>query len=148
MRRKPMQRPRTAGDPLTAAEDHLGHALSAPVPGREGEWKKGACAALEVVEKALRQHMKLARAPEGLFAEVDNTRSTLARQKDLLCRDHRVLLEECRALEGEARQAAGAPELAAFRDHAQRFLAHLHRNHGAETNLILESLNTDLGAGD
>jgi len=103
------------------------------------------------------------KAPDGPLAEVDETRPTLARQAaDLRC-DQDELLHEVVALREEAQRAAdvfegpvpatrkaGAsiPDFGTIRQDGQQLLARLQQARAAEAGLVLESVNTDLGAGD
>jgi hypothetical protein len=142
----------------------LDQAVAADVPGRERAWAEAVVDALTHVEKALRQHRSAAKAPDGLLAEVDETRPTLARQANGLRHDHDALLAQVLALRNEAQQAAeafqpagspsattgagGVADFGAIRRRAEQFLAGLQEAKAAETKLILESVNTDIGVGD
>jgi hypothetical protein len=142
----------------------LGQAVTADVPGRERAWAEGVRDELAHVETALRQHWSAAKAPDGLLAEVDETRPTLARQANELRHDHDALLAQVLALRNEAQQAGeafqpegtpsaktgagGVADFGAIRRHAEQFLAGLQETKAAETKLILESVNTDIGVGD
>jgi hypothetical protein len=144
--------------------DRLHQALAADVPGQEREWAETVGAALAAVEKALRQHMAVAEAPDGVFAEVDVTRPTLARQADELCTEHGDLLEQVIALREEVQRAAdafqpaaeptpkinagGVPDFGVLRQQAEQLLAGLQQNQDDETKLVLESVNTETGVGD
>ncbi len=150
---------RTKEDALTDASDRMGRALSAPLSGREREWTEVVGAAVDAVEQALRLHKRSAEAPEGLFAEVDVSSSTKARQMDGLRRDHGELLAQCLDLEEHVQQAiralspmpgraGGPPDFGTLRSQGEKLLAHLRQNMEGETNLILESITTDIGVGD
>jgi hypothetical protein len=162
------QRPK--GDALLQCLEQLKEALGSDVPGRERDWAQGVERALTCVENALRQHHAAAQAPDGVFAGVDETRPTLARQTDELREDYKGLLEQCLALQKEVRRAAsafaapsdavgavstttprtstGVVDFGAIRQQGEAFLARLQDNKHAETQLILESVNTDIGVGD
>ena len=151
-------------DSLGQCLDRLGQAVAADVPGREQEWAEAVIDALAHVETALRQHRTAAKAPDGLLSEVDETRPTLARQANELRNDHDALLAQVLALRNEAQRAAeafqpastpsaktgagGVADFGAIRRHAEQFLAGLQETKEAETKLILESVNTDIGVGD
>jgi len=120
--------------------------------------------ALSGVETALRRHINEAEDPDGLFAEVDATRPSLARQANGLCSDHGELLKQLLSLEEEVRRAADAfqpstdssirteagvvLDFGTIRQQAEQLLAALQQNHEAETLLVMESINTDIGVGD
>jgi hypothetical protein len=156
--------PRRKPEALVAALDRSRQALAADVPGHEREWAEKVEAALAGVEQALRQHMAVAATPDGVFAEVDDTRPTLARQADVLCQEHGDLLKQVLALREEVRRTAAAFQPAAgptaktaaggvadfgvLRQQAEKLLAGLEQNKEAETKLVLESVTTDIGVGD
>jgi hypothetical protein len=156
--------PRRKDDALGLSLDSLRQALAADVPGREREWAAAVGDALARVEAALRQHRAAAKAPDGVLAEVDQTRPTLARQADELRSDHDDFLTQVLALREEVGHAAeafqpaasrsgqpgaaGVVDFGATRQRAEQLLAGLQANQEAEAKLVLESINTDLGAGD
>jgi hypothetical protein len=156
--------PRRKDDALGLYSDRLGQALAAEVPGHEREWSEAVGDALARVETALRQHRAAAKAPDGLLAEVDETRPTLARQANQLRSDHDDFLAQVLALREEVQRAAeafqpatdpppttsarGVADFGVIRQQAQQLLAGLQENTEAETKLVLESVNTDVGVGD
>jgi hypothetical protein len=151
-------------DALELSVDQMQQALAEKVPGRESDWTAAVEEALSRVEAALRQHRAAAREPDGLLAEVDETRPTLARQADRLRTDHDAFLKDVLALREEVGRAAGAfrpvahhstPQAAAgvvqfsaIREQAEVLLARLRKHEEAETKLVLESINTDIGTCD
>jgi hypothetical protein len=166
---RPTRRVRDNG--LVASIDRFARALAENVPGREREWATAVKDALGVLETALHQHLVTARVPDGIFAEVDDTRPTLARQTEELCQAYDKLLEQCSALLKETQRAteafssppdpigttapctgrscaAGVVDFGAIRQQGENLLASLRQNKDAETQLILESINTDIGVGD
>jgi hypothetical protein len=158
------QPPRREHDALALSLDRLRQALAADVPGHQREWSKRVGDALARVETALRQHRAVAKAPDGLLAQVDETRPTLARQADELRSDHDDFLVQVRALREQVRRtveafttsaalsaktrAGGVADFGAIRRHADQLLSGLQQNKDAETQLVLESVNTDIGVGD
>jgi hypothetical protein len=151
-------------DALGLSLEPLRQALATKVPGRERDWAYAVEEALTHVEAALREHRAAAKAPDGVLAEVDETRPTLARQADELRGDHDDLLKGVITLRQEARKAAaafdpsadrpaqrtetGVMNFADIRQRAELLLAGLHKNKHAETDLIQESINTEIGTGD
>jgi len=95
---------------------------------------------------------------------VDQTRPTLARQTDKVCQDQGHLLDQIAALRKEVAAAANTfaptaglreparcgavPDFGAIRQHAEQLLTELQQNREAEANLILDSIDTDIGVGD
>jgi hypothetical protein len=146
--------------------------VSKEVVGHEREWATRVSAALGHVEKSLQQHITDAEAPTGLFAtEVDLTRPSLARKVGQLRRDHEDFSERAAALRKEVETAAQvftspkrptqnasdlpeAPpttaiaDIGAVRQSVEAFLAALLQHRDQEANITIESVTTDLGAGD
>jgi hypothetical protein len=168
--RKPCPQ-RITDDALVTSIDRLIQVLDADVSGHEREWAERMAHALARIEEGLRRHGAVDRFPDGLLAEVEDTTPTLARKVDELCREHGDLLEQCLALQEEVRLlveafapaaeasrerdawpkqtgSGMAPAVGAIREQAEPFLASLRQNNAAETKLLQESVNTDLGGGD
>jgi hypothetical protein len=158
-------------DGLVALIDRFGRVLGDGVPGREREWATAVEKALTCLKRALRQHLAAARVPDGVFAEVDDTRPTLARQAEEVCQTYDTLLKQSSALLRKTRRAteafssnpdpigtaapctgrngtAGVVDFGVIRQQGEKLLASLRQNKDAETQLILESINTDIGVGD
>ena len=150
-------------DPLALAVNRLREAIATDAPGRERPWAEGVQSALAVVEAAVRKHLAAARSPQGVLAEVDETRPTLARQADELCSEHGDLMAQVNALRNNVQRAAqafqptldastsgakGIADFGAIRQEVQQLLASLEQHTEAETRLVQESLLTDIGVGD
>jgi hypothetical protein len=137
-------------DALLPALEHLQRALAAPVAGHEREWPRGMEDALGRMERALQQHAVATQGPDGTIALVDETRATLARKSEELRHEHGELLENVRALREEVRCAVEAPrpDGGTVRRRGEQLLADLSRHQQAETDLVQESINTDIGVGD
>jgi hypothetical protein len=101
--------------------------------------------ALAGVEYGLRRRIALAEAPDSPCPEIDCTRATLARQADGLHRRRGDLLAQTVAL-GEG--VADGADLGAVCRAAEELLVGLQEIEMAEADLVLESVNTDLGVGD
>jgi hypothetical protein len=159
----------TVGDHTDALEqsiESLKEALAFRVTGQESRWIEDVGDAIDGIHKRLRQHIVMAQAADGLFTEVDATRPTLVRQTDDLRREHSNLMGQVLALREEvhrAKQTISAsaksplnergsvpqsPDLGAFRRGAEKLLADLQQILNAETALLMESVNTDIGVGD
>ena len=158
-------------DILLPAIEQLEPAFAEPVAGRERDWAARVAQALTAAEAALRRHAAEAKNPDGLFAEVDLTRPSLTRQVSALRREHTDLVDQVRALRDDVRQAAltftppaeqvvrasalpeparssGIPDFGALRKRGADLVAALRQHRELETDLVQESVTTDLGAGD
>ncbi len=161
----------TREDVLMRPLERLEQALAVKCPGRESEWSNTVTTTLADIEQALRLHGATVEGSDGLFAQVDLTRPTLARQVSELRREHRDLLRQAHALQERLEIAALAfdgllqsaaetsplpkpagetsvPDFGALRLEASQLLAALHHHLDEEAKLILESVNTDIGVGD
>jgi hypothetical protein len=157
-------------DPLSASVHELQQVLAQGYPGRERDWAERVSVALGAVETALRQHAGLSETPDGIFAAVDLRRPTLLRQMNDLRLSLTDLLGEVGALRERVRQAgrafttsdphgvldslpapvarAAVPHFGELRAEVEDFLGRLRQQHQEETRLVLESVTTDIGAGD
>lgn len=152
------------GDLLQRPLEVLQRVLAAGFPGRERQWAQTVGEALVRLEKALRRNLELAKAHEGSLAEVDDTRPTLSRGADALCKEQEDLLRQILSLREQTRLAADAfqqaadpspketvacvPNFGAIRQRGEQLLAGLKRARETEAQLVLESVNTDIGVGD
>jgi hypothetical protein len=160
----------TRSDALLASAEYLSLAL-ADVRGDHEAWARSLAEAFGRVELRLRAHRKEARAPHGPLSAVDDTRPTLARRADKLLREQSVLVGQALSLKLEARLVAdslavaktkqrrssnsrerasvrGEPDVQGIHHRAEQFLASLEKQRGAETTVVQESVNTDIGVGD
>jgi hypothetical protein len=128
----------------------LQRALDSRVSGRE--WVQALGGALARAEDALRTHLAVSDAPDGPLAEVRMSQPPLTRQTTSVARGFRNLLVKSTALRGEVRRAAeaghGTADVETIRRRATQFLAGFREAKEAETVLILDSVNTDIGVGD
>ncbi len=151
--------------------EHLERAMAAPVPGKERDWAEGVVGALEETVQALRRHAAATDMPGGMYSKVDLTRPTLARQVGGLRQEHSDFLGQAVSLQAELRGTAetfrpareagvpngalpapsgarGVPDFGALRAKADELLKSLRRHRDDEAALVIESVTTDLGAGD
>ncbi len=149
-------------DALALSLDQLQQTLAASDSGREQQWAEAVGYALARLEDALRKHRAAARRSDGPLAEVDQTRPTLARQADDLRSDYDEFLRQITSLREQIQHssqafapssglttgAGGSLDVRAIREQSEQILAGLQKDRLAETNLVLESVNTDIGAGD
>ena len=101
----------------------------------------------------LRQHVAEQEGRDGLFAAVDQTRPTLARQTKGLLQEHRDFVEQLGALREQARRVTHsllpiAVDCSALGQRVLHFLDVLHQHSRKETGLVLESMETDIGVCD
>ena len=161
-----------AKEVLLPAAEQLEEVLAHDVAGRERDWAEQVGAALRQLEEALVQHQADCESPGGMFAgEVDLKRPSLVRQVSELRREHIDFLAATKALRGDAVKvaqtfaappaaatdatllpkpspAAGIPDFGALRKRGEELVAALGRHRRQENDLVLESVTTDLGAGD
>jgi hypothetical protein len=158
-------------DPLQLSLERFGRTLAVPAPGKEADWATEVANALDGLEKALQQHIVNAEAPNGLLAEVDLTRPTLARKVGELRKEHADFLDRTSALRQEVRRVAqafhsraqppdpnaalpepappsGVADFGALRQQGEQLAAALQHHWEVETDLTLESVATDIGVGD
>jgi len=142
--------PRVKDDPLMPSMELLQCALESRMSGRE--WVQALGGALARAEDALRTHLAVTEAPDGPLAEVRKQQPPLTRQTTTVARGFRNLLAKSTALRGEMKRAAedgnGAADVETIRRRAKQFLAGFRDAKEAETVLILDSVNTDIGVGD
>jgi hypothetical protein len=154
---------RPSKDVLLPLVERLAKGLVADVAGRERAWAQEADACLAALEQALVRHATEADAPGGVFAEVDCTRPSLVRQVGELKQEHTDFLEQVRELRKDLQAAArafGLPaggaepatatvvDFDAIRRRGQQLAATLRHHRDHEAGLVIESVTTDLGAGD
>jgi len=164
-----MARPGGRVDARAQALYQLKVALAVRLPEREQDWANGVEHALALIEKALKENRTAANAPDSVLSEVDETRETLARQADGIRQERTDLLKECVMLQIDLQTAAHAlpvdrelpsplptPATPAvdsvdfheLRQRLEEFRARVEGILQTETELVRESITTDLGAGD
>jgi hypothetical protein len=135
----------TTDDPLATALEQLQRAIAGNT-ANVGEWRETMECAVVEIENALRHHRGEERAQDGVLAEVDKTRPTMVRDANDVRAEHTDLLHDAIELRRAARDASADP--AAIRTQAEELLARLRQNRESETQLLQESVNTDIGVGD
>jgi hemerythrin-like domain-containing protein len=141
---------RAEHDALLEAMHGLEAVLASPAPGREKQWTRRVRANLDAVSDALARHVASAEEPEGLLAAIDLTRPTLVHRVERLRDEHADLRQRVRALQMQV-EHHGADEVPSFSDIRQRaawLMSALRHHQAVETDLIFESLATDIGVGD
>jgi hypothetical protein len=161
-------------DTLLNAAEKLQRTLAADVAGQERDWAERADQALTQLAAAISQRAATWRSPEGKVVDVESPRlpsPIVARRGSELRRDLDGLLEQAISLQTDVRSAARAfssagdvsdlagalpvaPEVSAvpnfgvFRQRAEQLVEGIRRYIEQEAGLILETVNTDVGAGD
>jgi hypothetical protein len=142
-------------DQLACALNDLKKAANADSAGGRQEWAAEAGQALRRVGRAWLSHLTDAEAPESLFDEVDWTRPSLVRQVEQLRQEHDSFVELIFGLRDDLRRLTQAPDVDRSQPDVGSVQLRLrqlfdrlehHRNH--ETDLVQESITTDLGAAD
>ena len=127
-------------------------------------------AGLDAIEVALGQYAGLSETADGVFAAVDLQRPTFFRQMNDLRLRLIDLLRDVRDLSARVRQGGRAftssaprghldqlpapvarvtvPHFGELRAEVKDFLGRLRQHRAEETRLVLESVTTDIGAGD
>jgi CheY-like chemotaxis protein len=159
------------GDEFDRAVERLEAALAAKAPGRERDWLKEVGTALTGLEGVLQRQAAQRGAAEGLFCEIDLTRSSLVRLAAELRQTHTDLLGQSRVLwvrvqraaqafQASADPAGSAPgmrerraagsvvDFTALRQSGLQLLAGIHEHTRAERDLLFETVSTDIGVGD
>lgn len=131
----------TTDRPTTAELDRLSNVL------RSTPLDRGALAAsLCELEQGLYEHARELARSGGLLDEQEQaSRMSLAREDDRLREESIALIRDARSLR-EAAEAGG--DEADLRVRASRLLAELRGHRDAEAGLVLESADTEVGAGD
>lgn len=158
-------------DPFSDVLDQFRTVLGEHAGADEHSWAGRMWYALSRLEKELQRHIELAKGPEGLAAEVDQTRPTLVRQQEKLQQDYQNQLEQCLAFKWEMyrlsqpldgpeavlgkalppaveHSGTGPVDIATLRERLEQFLNRLEEYQRQEAGLVLESVTTDIGAGD
>jgi hypothetical protein len=132
--------------------DNLERALGAPAEG-PGVWVARLEGALIAVQRAILSQASGLGEPGGGLVGVGADQAPspgLDRRLGRLLDDLSGLLEESRALRAGARDAAlgDARALDGLRQRGRHLLGGLRRHEREEVRLVLESVTTDIGAGD
>jgi hypothetical protein len=144
-------------DALLTAMAELERALAEHSGGRERAWAERVDRALAAVAQAVQRHHATLQAPGGGVVDVASGRVPspgVDRQLAALYEELEGVLGEATALRARLQRAlasAAAGEVldfALFRRRATALLEALGRYEAEEADLILDSVTTDIGAGD
>jgi hypothetical protein len=113
-------------------------------PGRLGR-------ALVAVEQAVRLHAEGLDASDGNLIDVEGPRvpsPTVTREVGGLRQELDELLDEATALREKLTGEGAGPDVGRFRQRARRLVESLERYEQEEANVILDTVNTDIGSPD
>jgi hypothetical protein len=120
-----------------------------------GNWLDQVGDTLSRIEEVLQQHCADSEAFDGLFAEVDHTRASLARQVNGLYQRCTNFLVQASDLKRDVQAAATTPEpgngsadVSQLRRRLRQFLTALQKHREEEMDLVFESVTMDFGAAD
>lgn len=151
---------RKPDEALKQAMNSLERALANKTAGREYQWSAAVADALDLVQRAMHSRPADPTSSEA----VDDTRPTLARQADEVRREYSHCVDRVEGLRVEIKrvtnqfapkkrskardEADSIPNFAEIRERGTDLLACLQHIREEEANLVLESVNTDIGVGD
>jgi hypothetical protein len=151
-------------DALLVAMHRLEAALAAAAPGRQQAWGARVQDDLRLVQEALARHVASAEGPGGLLAAIDLSRPAIVRRLERLRREHADLLQQANDLQRRVERLCSVewtayeacladevlddPDAADIRRQAAQLLNALRSHQAHETDLIFETLYTDISAGD
>jgi hypothetical protein len=133
-------------DNLAAAVRGLGQILDG---GENLDQRLGP--ALAAVEEAVAQHEKVLAADGPRVVDIESPRipsPVVTRQVDKLHAELEGLRSEVHALRQRMTGGEKAPDVACLRERARQLLEALGRYDEEEAQVIQETVNTDVGAGD
>jgi two-component system cell cycle sensor histidine kinase/response regulator CckA len=135
-------------DMLLMLAKRLEQALAADTPPLD--WLERVGLVLERVEQMLEQHLAEIAAPDGVFADIDQTKQSEAREIERLRKSYGKFVEQAHVLKADVDQAKRSKSHAkpSLRERLRQFVADLEAHRQEEVNLVLESVTTDIGGGD
>jgi len=164
----------TKSDALSASVEGLERALAERSTSPERDWAERVDQALAAVEQAVRQRSATLEAPDGRLVDIEGPRlpsPTVSRRAGKLHQELDGFLDETRALRAKLRGSAQAPgtvvtpsgqagalalspeagavaDFGVFCKRARELLDALGHYEQEEADLILDTVTTDIGAGD
>jgi len=135
-------------DMLLMLAKRLEQALAADAS--QPDWLERVGLVLERVEQMLEQHLADIEAPDGVFADVDQTKRSEGRDIERLHKSYGQFVQQAHDLKAEVdRVKQGKSRAGSFlRERLRTFVADLEAHRKEEVNLVLESVTTDIGGGD
>lgn len=121
----------------------LSEAIDAPI-GRGPRWRRRVRRELIQLHSALGNHVRVTEGVSGLLSEIEDQAPRLARDVDVLRREHLALDAECAQL---LQRVDDQQPLVEIRRSALTLLGRFatHRHHGAD--LVYEAFGVDIGGG-
>jgi hypothetical protein len=141
-------------DNLVAAVAQLEKALAGPDAGPDAgpeASRQRLDAALAALVQAVDEHGRALDAGEGRVVDVESPRlpsPTVDRQVGQLHRELQELRGEAAAVRDRLAAGAATPDFGPLRGRVRRLLECLQRYNQDEARVILDSVTTDIGAGD
>lgn len=125
---------------LFASIQELEAALGQAQPGREASWAELVSTRLQVLRRALTDHVGHARQPDGLYEEIEEEAPRLAPRLRQLERQLQRLEAEARDLQLEVERVRNddLSALGAIRSDAERMLGSLREVLAKENDLVFE----------
>jgi hypothetical protein len=165
----------TKVDRLSRSAENLRESLAKEVPGREQDWAEAVRSALQDVKQAFQDHRTSAEAPDGPLVIVNQpapaTMPTVSRRVQYLRQEHIELWKQVTDLEEQIQNAlqvfksknkvsqvttplpvapatGTVPEFGTIRTAGEKLIETLRQHQEAESLLVLDTVNTDIGVGD
>jgi len=126
-------------------------ALPAVVPGVAQAWLERILEQLRIIRQSLGEHSGGAGIPDRFTADIDLPSPALVRRSQKLSREHAELVVQIRMLLVLIEHEGGADNTSQFnliRRRVELLLKSLRQHEVLETDLLHESLCTDIGIGD
>jgi len=142
-----VSRARTHRERLAAAADELEAAVTRPA-GDPAAWKRVVADALVGVSDALADHISEAERPDGLYQEILERSPRLAHDIARLRADHDDLRRRIAEIEPMLPSPAAPSQIESIRERVVELLAEISRHRHRGADLIWDSYQFDIGAGD
>jgi chromosome segregation ATPase len=142
-----VSRARSRRERLAAAADELEQAVTRAAAD-PAAWKAGVASALVGLGDALAEHVTEVEGPDGLYQEILERSPRLAHDIARLRADHDDLRRRIAEIEPMLPSPATLEQVGVIRDRVVDLLAEISRHRHRGADLIWESYEFDIGAGD
>lgn len=142
-----VSRARSRRERLAVAADELEQAVTRATADPAG-WKAGVASALVALSDALAEHVTEVEAPDGLYQEILERSPRLAHDIARLRDDHDDLRRRIAEIEPMLPSPAAPEQVGVIRDRVVDLLAEISRHRHRGADLIWQSYEFDIGAGD
>jgi hypothetical protein len=140
-------RARVHRERMAVAADHLEEAIARPA-GNLSAWKLAVQTAVIELSDALAAHVQEVEGPGGLYDDVKDRAPQLEHRVDALRHDHDDLRSMIAELEPILAERAAPEQVTRVRELTVTLLADLSRHRHRGADLIWDSYDYDIGAGD